>query len=247
MNTEPNKLRQRVMTAAEQRQLKAKLEKAPDLVVFETVAPSVICSECKLEMSKGNFLFMEKGQPLCLSCADLDHLQFLPSGDAALSRRARKHSPLSAVVVRFSRSRGRYERQGLLATEEAIARAEEECLADAPERAAQREKSAERRQEEDAEFVTTLTEAISQKYPGCPSAEAKAIARHTALRGSGRVGRSAAGRALDEEALTLAVVAHVRHSHTRYDELLMAGTDRAEARLQVREQIDRVLEKWSQR
>jgi len=34
---------------------------------------------------------------LCLSCADLDHLAFLPSGDTALTRRAKKYSGLTAV------------------------------------------------------------------------------------------------------------------------------------------------------
>ncbi len=33
---------------------------------------------------------MEDQGPLCMSCADLAHLIFLPSGDAALTRRARK-------------------------------------------------------------------------------------------------------------------------------------------------------------
>src|ERR671910_524713 len=67
---------------------------------------------------------------LCLACADLDHLVFLPAGDAALTRRAKRASRLSAVVVRFSRARKRYERQGILAEEEALERAEAECLAD---------------------------------------------------------------------------------------------------------------------
>lgn len=227
------------------RRLEQKLNKAPDLVVFQTVSESVVCAECKTEMFKGNFLFMEKGQPLCLSCADLDHLEFLPSGNTAMSRRARKHSPLSAVVVRFSRARKRYERQGLLVTREAIARAEAECLADAPERAAQRERAAQCRRAEDAEFVTAMTRAICAKYPGCPPAEAEAIAQHTAERGSGRVGRSAAGRALEDAALTLAVVAHIRHTHTHYDTLLMEGAERLDARTLVRERIDRVLAEWS--
>jgi hypothetical protein len=43
----------------------------------------------------------------------LGQLDYVPSGDAALTRRARIHSPLSAVVVRFSRARKRYERQGI--------------------------------------------------------------------------------------------------------------------------------------
>ena len=46
-------------------------------------------------------------------------------------------------------------------------------------------------------------------------------------------------------AVDLAVRAHVRHAHTNYDELLMAGTDRLDARAQVREKIDRVLAEWS--
>ncbi|MGO9789040.1 MAG: DUF2293 domain-containing protein [Solirubrobacteraceae bacterium] len=56
------------------------------------------------------------------------------------------------------------------------------------------------------------------------------IAHHAAVRGSGRVGRSAAGRALQSEAIELAVLASVRHRDTRYDELLMSGVDRASAR-----------------
>ena len=66
---------------------------------------------------------MEGERPFCLACADLDHLEFLPSGDAALTRRSRKYSGLCAVVVRFSRSRGRYERQGLMVESAALERA----------------------------------------------------------------------------------------------------------------------------
>src|ERR1035437_6388039 len=79
---------------------------------------------------KGAFLLMEKEQPLCLTCADLDQLVFLPAGDAALSRRARKHSSLGGVGVCFSGARKRYEGRGLLVTEGAWAGAEEECAAD---------------------------------------------------------------------------------------------------------------------
>jgi hypothetical protein len=80
-----------------------------------------------------------------MECADLDHLVFLGSGDAALTRRATKHSSLWAVVVRFSRSRGRYERQGVLVQPKALEKAKEECLADADLRAPRQERDAERR------------------------------------------------------------------------------------------------------
>jgi hypothetical protein len=148
------------------------------------------------------------------------------------------------VVVRFNRTRKRYERQGLLVAEEAIAAAEDECAADAPERAAARARAALFGQEEDREFVGALAQGIAQRYPGCPADEARRIAEHTGLRSSGRVGRSAAGRELDASAIDLAVIAHIRHTHTNYDQLLMGGTERLGARAQVRDKIDRVLEKW---
>jgi len=225
--------------------LAAKLNRPPELVVFQKVSEEGTCGECGAELPTGEFLLMEKGKPLCLACADLEQLLFLPAGDAALSRRARKHSSLAAVVVRFSRAHKRYERQGLLVTEDGLAKAEEECAADAPERAAARARAAVARQEEDREFVASLAGAISQRYPGCPADEARRIAGHTGCRSSGRVGRSAAGRALDTSAVDLAVRAHIRHAHTNYDELLMRGTERLEARALVREKIDRVLAKWS--
>lgn len=40
------------------------------------------------------------------------------------------------------------------------------------------------------------------------------------------------------------MIASVRHQDTRYDELLMAGVERAEARDRVREDVDRALERW---
>jgi len=225
--------------------LAAKLNKPPALVVFQKVGDEGNCGECSAPLLTGDFLLMEKGQPICLSCADLDRLVFLPAGDTALSRRSRKHSSLAAVVVRFNRKRKRYVRQGLLVTEEALAKAEEECATDAPARAAARASAALARQEEDREFVSALTQAILQRHPGCLSEEARRIAEHTGCRSSGRVGRSAAGRALDASAVDLAVIAHIRHEHTDYDELLMSGTERLDARVLVREAIDRVLAEWS--
>ena len=77
---------------------------AKDLIVFDILRESK-CADCGHELLGGDFLFMEGERPLCLGCADLDHLVYLPRGDTALTRRARKHSSLSAVVVRFSRAR----------------------------------------------------------------------------------------------------------------------------------------------
>ncbi len=223
--------------------LREKVNAAAPPTVFSIVKASK-CSQCNRELWKGELLTMQGNQPLCMECADLDHLVFLGSGDAALTRRATKHSSLWAVVVRFSRSRGRYERQGVLVQPEALEKAEEECLADADLRAARQARDAERRQFEDVELAARMAEKVRALYPGCPPEEAIGLAAHTAARGSGRVGRSAAGRALDDQALALAVAAWVRHRHTRYDELLMGGQERAAARSQVREEMDKVLDRW---
>lgn len=187
---------------------------------------------------------MEDAGPLCMRCADMDHLVFLAAGDAALTRRARRASRLSAVVVRFSRARKRYERQGILVEEGALERAEAECLADEQARARRRERDAARRAEEDVELQARMATAIASLFPGCPSDRAQAIARHTAARGSGRIGRTATARALDPGAIELAVVASVRHQDTAYDQLRMAGIDRVEARDRVRGDVQRVLDDW---
>ena len=44
--------------------------------------------------------------------------------------------------------------------------------------------------------------------------------------------------------MTLAVVAAVRHADTTYDELLMAGVDRDEARWRIEDQVEEILERW---
>jgi hypothetical protein len=231
------------LSERKQQKLQEKLDKAPQPVVFQNLRESE-CSECGAEIAPGVMLLMEADQPLCLYCARLGDLEFLPAGDTALTRRATKYSARVAVVVRFSRSRGRYERQGILVEDAALEKAERECVQDADERAAARARAAVQRGEQDRKLVARMVKLIGQLYPGCPAAEVTAIAEHTAVRGSGRVGRSEAGRNLEERALTLAVAAAVRHNHTPYDELLASGVDRADARQKIAGKVDDILAAW---
>lgn len=203
------------------------------------------CADCKSDLDRGEFLRMDDAGPLCLSCADLGHLAFLPRGDAALTRRARKASRLSAVVVQWSRTRKRHERQGVLAEPDAIAQAEQECLADGEVRERRRECDAQRRAVEDERFVAELAAAVLAQFPNCSRERALRIAGHAGARSSGRIGRTSAGRALDADAVQLAVVAAVRHEDTRYEDLLMSGVTRAEARDLVRDDIERVMAAWA--
>ena len=97
---------------------------------------------------------------------------------------------------------------------------------------------------QDRELVEQMTKRIQELFPHSPPDEARAVARHTAVRGSGRVGRTAAGRALSDEALTLAVIAGIRHNHTDYDAMLAQGLDRALARDRVAGRLDEILRAW---
>jgi hypothetical protein len=230
------------LTEAQEERITKRRDVRPDLVVVSALK-EFTCAECG--QSDGGLLIMDDAGLLCMACADMDHLLFLPSGDAALTRRAKKASRLSAVVVRWSKARKRYERQGLLVEEAALEQAEQQCLADAEVRLRRREREAERRADADVEFVARFAAEIARLYPGCPAGRAAAIARHAGQRGSGRVGRSAAGRDLDEWAVTLAVVASIRHVDTEYDDLLMSGIARADARERIRPVIDNVLAAWS--
>jgi hypothetical protein len=200
------------------------------------------CAECR--RGPLPLLVLEEGEPRCLDCADLGHLVFLPRGDTALTRRSREASGLSAVVVRFNRRHGRYERQGVLVEEEALALAEERCLADAEARRRRRARDARRRAALDARFTEAFAAEIRRLFPGCPADRARAIAAHASVRGSGRVGRSAAGRTLSPEAVTAAVRASVRHTETPYDQLLMKGVRRPEARRRIAEHVETVLREW---
>ena len=217
-----------------------------EIVVFSVVRESK-CTECGVELWKGSLLRLEGEKALCIGCADLDHLEFLPSGDAAVTRRASKYSTLRAVVVRWSRARKRYERQGILVEADALRRAEDESLADEDVRARRQARAAERRKLEDQEFITAFAGTIREQYPGCPAKEATGIAEHACRKYSGRVGRTAAAKEFSPEAVRLAVTAHIRHAHTEYDALLDRYGDRELARDSIRGKVSAILDGWERR
>jgi hypothetical protein len=109
------------LSERKRQRLAEKASRAPDLVVVQPLNREWKCHRCG---KTGDLLMMENPGPACLACVGLDDLEFLPAGDALLSRRAKAKSARCAVVVRFSRTRRRYERQGLLV--------EPLALADAP-------------------------------------------------------------------------------------------------------------------
>ncbi|CAN5383054.1 hypothetical protein BH10PSE6_BH10PSE6_10480 [soil metagenome] len=122
-NELPEKKRERLVEKA---------NRPPDLVAILPVNREWKCHRCG---GTGDILIMEKPGPACLHCGGLGDLEFLPAGDALLTRRVKTKSARSAVVVRFSKRRGRYERQGLLVEPEALQQVQRDLEATASSRA----------------------------------------------------------------------------------------------------------------
>src|SRR5262245_21885399 len=99
-------------------QLTEKASRPPELVVIQPLNRAWVCHRCG---GTGDLLMMEGQGPACLPCVGLDRLEFLPSGDALLTRRVKARSETCAVVVRFSKTCRRYERQGLLVEPQVLA------------------------------------------------------------------------------------------------------------------------------
>lgn len=109
------------LTQKKQERLAERANRAPELVVIQPLNETWKCHRCA---ETGDLLIMEGPGPACLRCAGLDDLEFLPAGDALVTRRVKANSARHAVVVRFSRTRRRYERQGLLVEPRALSEAQ---------------------------------------------------------------------------------------------------------------------------
>ena len=131
-----------------------------------------------------------------------------------------------------------------LTENEAIDRAELECEQDASQRERRRELAAIRRSELDEEYIIRFAARIREIFPYCPRGRENRIAEYACRKYSGRVGRSAAAKEFDEQAVRLAVTAHIRHTETKYDTLLLKMYDRFDAREIVYDDVRKVLHLW---
>lgn len=216
-----------------------------DKILVFILSKDSACSKCGAKLEHKDFVTPAKGDGvLCMKCAGFDHLIFLPSGDTALTRRAQKHSKLSAIVLHWSRSRRRYERQGVLVEQDAVGKAEQECRADIESREKRKVREAAKRAVFDREYIELFAKKIRELFPSCPNGRETEIAQHACQKYSGRVGRSAMAKELEEKAVRLAVIAHIRHAETKYDDLFLSGRNKETARAEIREHLDKVLKNW---
>ena len=217
--------------------------KKEDIAVFQVIKESC-CEVCGSKIESGSMLRVMEKKAHCLKCAGMDGLVFLPYGNLALTVRAKKLSSMWAVVVRWSRARKRYERQGLLVYEKAVSGAEKMCEDDKEERTQARKKSAKYAQKADINYIKSFGMAILGQYPSCGEPIAVTIAAHACRKYSGRVGRSAAAKNMETKAITLAVRAFIRHNLTGYEKLFSKGYNKAEARKEISALVDKTELEW---
>lgn len=75
-----------------------------------------------------------------------------------------------------------------------------------------------------------------------PESSLDVVLNHAFLKGSGRVGRTS--MTTDKRKASLAVEAHIRHTHTPYDSLLDGGMERDEARKKVWPAVKVIRKSW---
>ena len=100
-------------------------ERRVEPTVWEVMRDSE-CGGCGEMVYPGAYIFRDKIRALCLPCAKLDQLAFLPSGDAGLTRLSKQRtieaSAPYAVVMRFNQGRSHYQRVGILVREKILDR-----------------------------------------------------------------------------------------------------------------------------
>jgi len=217
-----------------------------ELSLFVSRRPTVICLKCGVSIPQGSMLLAEdeKKRGLCAHCAEIKGLQLLPPGDAAMTRRSKKYSSRTVVVQEWNNKRKRYERLGQFVEPQAIIQAKTECESDESDREAKNAKAAVKRRIEDREYRARFAVEIRNLFPSMPDGRETAIAEHACEKYSGRVGRTAAAKEFDEEMITRAVVAHIRHTETNYDNEFGKGKRKREIREEIRPEISLMLRRW---
>lgn len=151
--------------------------------------------------------------------------EFLPSGDAFVTRRVKAAGTFWVAWRPRGKNRPHRRRLGIWAPKTAIEEAWAEAAATEAERARQRERGAKSRERQEVVYRDELADAIRRFLNFTPehSELAEEIAAETATRaaavGSGRVGRTRT-LSVDERA-ALAARALIRHRYTSYEDDLV--------------------------
>jgi hypothetical protein len=98
--------------------------------VFLLARPSR-CYACDKKLERGDLVKLKEGsderQVLCNTCAKLDHMEILLSGNAQVTRLAKKYSAMDFPVMQWSDLWKCYQRVGILVEPAAVKKAKAEC------------------------------------------------------------------------------------------------------------------------
>lgn len=215
--------------------------------IYLTKKETLKCSACNKKIALGEAFVAEseKHKGTCFDCSPYVNATFLKPGNAALTRRSKKHSSYCGVVYVWNRRRKRFERRGQYVEADAIRKAELECAADAKDRALKNEKAAVRRAEQDKVYIAEFSKAIRVFYPNCPKNREVEIAKHACEKHSGRVGRTAKAKEFDKKMIDLAVEAHIRHAETNYDHQFGKGKTKRAIRTDIKPYVLSTMRKWA--
>jgi len=214
--------------------------------IYLTKKETLKCVTCKKPVALGQAYVAEteKHKGTCFTCSPFVKSAFLEPGNAALTRRSKKHSSYCGILFKWNAKRKRFERKGQYVEASAIIKAKEECAEDEVKRANKNAKAAIKRVTEDKIYVAEFSVAIRNRYPNCPINREVEIAQHACEKYSGRVGRTANAKQFDGEMIDLAVEAHIRHKETNYDSQFNKGITKRTIRSSVKEDITKVLHRW---
>ncbi|MFT5822382.1 MAG: hypothetical protein ACI8ZM_003638 [Crocinitomix sp.] len=217
--------------------------------IYLTKRQKLKCEKCHAPILLGEAFVgeTEKSKGTCFTCSDFVDYPLLPPGNAALTRRSKKHSALCAVLLTWNQRRKRFERKGQYVEAKAIEKAKIECAEDQDTRAQKNEKAAVVRLKQDKEYIENFALAIRSFYPSCPVRREFDIAKHACEKHSGRVGRTANAKKFDKHMIDLAVEAHIRHIETNYDSQFGKGKRKREIRSDIKFDVSRTMMKWRQK
>ena len=214
--------------------------------IYTNKKEKLTCPKCKKHIEKESFVVFENenSKGICFKCSPFATYLFLPPGDAAMTRRSKKHSEYCGVVFERNQRRRRLERRGQYIEAFALSKARSECDLDKNKRALTNQKASVVREKQDKIYIEEFAKVIRVHYPNCPPNREVEIASHACEKYSGRVGRSASAKEFDKQKVDLAVEAHIRHKETNYDTQFNKGKKKREIRSGVKFDIVRVMNSW---
>ncbi|KAJ5994767.1 hypothetical protein N7481_001744 [Penicillium waksmanii] len=196
-------------------------------------------SKGSTKKKRGKHIFLESDDPLEKNIVDKspmpDGYIFVPKGDVYITRNCRIKTKESDQMVYTVWDKAGKRSFGIRVPSSIHS----EVLKTAAATAESRAKAV---KTNDTKVLSRGRQLLRSEFPLMPPATLDIVMNHAFLKGSGRVGRT--GMTTDKRKASLAVEAHIRHTHTPYDSLLDGGMERSDARKKVWPTVKTIKKSW---